>query len=93
MSEHRISVVSFVYNEALHIEETLQALRPWVDEIIIADLESKDRTAEIAKKYADKVFIKPWALCGDGYKEFLHYQATGDWLLWWYPDELFPDAI
>lgn len=90
MSEQRISALSFVFNEEKHIEASLEALRPYVDELIIVDLESTDRTNEIACKYADRVFIKPWALCGDGYKEFLHYQATGDWLLWWYPDELFP---
>lgn len=87
----KISALSFVYNEEVHIEESLKALRPHVDEILIVDLESTDKTNEIATRYADAMYIKPWLICGDGYKEFLREKSSGDWLLWFFPDELFPE--
>ena len=88
---NKISAVTFCYNEEETMDRCLAALRPYVDEIIIADLESTDKTHEIAEKYADKIFMKPWVICGDQYKMFLRSQASGDWLLWFYPDEIYPE--
>jgi len=86
-----ISAVSFVCNEEHCIEASLQALKPHVDEIVIVDLESTDRTVEIAARYTDKIFIKPYVICGDQYKMFLRENTKCDWLLWFYPDEIFPE--
>ncbi len=92
MGGNRISAVTFCYNEERVMEECINALRPYVDEIVIADLESTDRTREIAEECGvDKIFLKPWLICGDEYKMFLREQTTGDWLLWFYPDEIFPE--
>ena len=85
-----ISGLSFVFQEARHINESLSQLRPYVSEIIIVDQQSPDGTGEMAKKYADKVFTMPRLICGDGYREFLVRQASQPWLLWFYPDERFP---
>lgn len=86
-----ITAVSFFYNEEVTGEQSLAALRPFVDEIIVIDLESTDRTFEICKKYADKVIQKPWAICGDRWKMLLREEATSEWLLWFYGDEIFPE--
>jgi glycosyltransferase involved in cell wall biosynthesis len=85
-----VSALSFVYNEEEHLDACLAALRPHVDEIVIADLESADGTRAIAEKYADKIFDVPWLICGDSYKPMLHYASECDWMLWFYADELFP---
>jgi len=90
VTEPTISALSFVYNEGDLIGNCLEALRPHVDEILIVDLESTDQTNAIASKYANKVFVKPWLICGDSWKPFLRAHATGSWLLWFYPDELWP---
>ena len=50
MSFAPISLLSWVHNEERHMEEWLSQLAPYVTEIIIFDVESTDRTAEIAKK-------------------------------------------
>lgn len=84
----KISALTFLYNEQTHLEKSLQALRPYVDEILIVDTESTDRSYGIGLKHADKIWIRPWGLCGDQNKNFLYHQSTGDWLLWFYPDEL-----
>ena len=90
MDDIKISALSFVFNEEGCIEKSLQALRPYVDEIIIVDLESTDGTKHIASNYADKLFSRPWQICGDENKMFLREQSSGDWLLWFYPDEVWP---
>ncbi|GAA5262653.1 glycosyltransferase family 2 protein [Methanocalculus sp. MC3] len=58
-----ISVIVPTYNEESNIEECLQSLAnqsiPRSEyEIIVVDGNSKDRTREIAEKYADLVFIQ-----------------------------------
>ncbi|MFA5333980.1 MAG: glycosyltransferase family A protein [Candidatus Nanoarchaeia archaeon] len=60
MKKPLISVIIPAYNEAEFIEKTLISLKnqktkiPY--EIIVCDNNSKDKTCQIAKKYADKVF-------------------------------------
>ena len=85
----KISALSFTWQEAHCIEQALQQLRPYVEEIIIVDQQSPDGTADIARKYDVKVHIRPRLICGDGYREFLRHQATQPWILWFYPDERF----
>ena len=85
----KISAVSFVYNEQDSIRGAMENLRPYVDEIVIVEMSSTDRTLEIAYEYTREIYRKPHLICGDFYKEFLAYTANGDWLLWFYPDERF----
>lgn len=87
-----ISLCSFVFNEEKNIDNWLFPLKPFVSEILIFDLESTDNTFELCKKYTDKVYRRPYLLCGDYYKQELHYMAKGDWLLWLYPDERLCEA-
>ncbi len=84
-----ISACTFCYNEAHRIEASLRSMVGWVDEIIIFDLESTDETRNIARHFTDKVFLRPYLLVGDGYKLELATYSKGDWLLWFYPDEVF----
>lgn len=57
----KISVVIPTYNEEKYLEDTLISIKsqnfkhPY--EIIVSDSNSKDKTIEIAKKYADKIVI------------------------------------
>ena len=88
-----ISACSFVFNEANCIRKCLESIRPWVEEIVIYDLESTDGTMEIAKEFTTEVFKVPYVLCGDGYKMSLRNRARGSWLLWIYPDEIYSEAM
>lgn len=86
-----ISVVSFIYNEETNIDNWLSSLKPYVKEIILFDLDSTDNTFEICKKYTDKIYKRPYLLCGDSYKQELQVISKSNWLLWAYPDERFTD--
>lgn len=88
----KISAVSFVYNESSCIAECLENISPFMDEILIVDMESTDKTAEIAYRYTKEIYKRPHLPCGDQYKDFLAHTAKGDWLLWFYPDERFSQA-
>lgn len=84
-SRPSLGVVSISYNEERDIEGFLENLVSWVDEIIIVDDGSADRTEEITQAYGDKVkFIKSPRIEGE---YFSHQRnkgidaATSDWLL------------
>jgi glycosyltransferase involved in cell wall biosynthesis len=47
-----ISVAIATYNEEKNIARCLDAVHDWVNEVIIVDGESQDKTIEIAKKYS-----------------------------------------
>lgn len=86
-----ITGLTFIYNEEAGMEKVLQSIKPYVQEIIVYDLESTDSTFDICKKYTDKVYKVPYLLCGDSYKQELVYRSKGDWILWFYGDEVFPE--
>lgn len=50
-----LGVVAISYNEEKDLPGFLEHLLPWVDEIVIVDDESTDRTREIAEAAGDKV--------------------------------------
>lgn len=85
----RVSAVTFAFNEEPDIKECLENIAPYADEILIVDMDSTDRTAEIAYGFTKEIYKKPHLICGDQYKDFLAHTAKGDWLLWFYPDERF----
>ena len=89
----RISAVSFIYNESENIGACLENIKNFVNEILIVEMSSTDKTAEIAYEFTKEIYRKPHLICGDAYKEFLCYTAKGDWLLWFYPDERFSEKF
>ena len=89
----KITAVSFVYNEIENIRECMKNLSGKFDEILVVDMDSTDGTLEVLHEYTNRIYRKPHLICGDQYKEFLSYNAQGDWLLWFYPDERFSDAF
>ena len=68
-------------NEENYLEQCLNSVKDIVDEIIVVDTGSKDKTKEIAKKFNAKVYDFKWA---DDFSaarnESLKY-ATKDWIL------------
>lgn len=79
MSRPTISAVVICGNEEPNIADCLESVK-WCDEIVVVDSQSSDRTAEIARRFTDKVIVRPWP----GYvaqKNFALDQATKDWVL------------
>ena len=55
----KLSLSMIVRDNERTIEACLASARPWVDEIIIVDTGSTDRTLEIAARYGAKIFHFP----------------------------------
>ena len=75
----KITATVITLNEEHNIAAALESLS-WADEIIVVDSESADLTVEIARRFTDRVFVRPW----QGYsaqKNFAAAQATNDWIL------------
>jgi dolichol-phosphate hexosyltransferase len=74
---HRISLVMPCYNEERGLPEVFRDLPTWVDEVIVADNNSTDRTAAIAKEFGAMVVPEFKQGYGAAYKAGLR-RATGD---------------
>jgi glycosyltransferase involved in cell wall biosynthesis len=55
-----ISCCMIVKNEEGFLDKCLESVKDYVDEIIIVDTGSTDKTVEVAGRYTDKVFFHPW---------------------------------
>jgi len=86
-----IASVTITKNEETKIQACLNTLR-WVDELIVVDAESSDRTVELAKAYTPKVFVRAWPGYGPQ-KNFAMAQATADWILIVDADECVSDEL
>ncbi|MBW0149362.1 O-antigen ligase family protein [Marinobacter arenosus] len=76
----KVSATIITKNEEAHIADCLTSARLVADEIIVLDSGSSDRTAEIAREYADIVEITDWPGFGVQKQRALE-RATGDWVL------------
>ncbi|MEK4514793.1 glycosyltransferase [Paenibacillus sp. FSL H8-0122] len=86
-AEKKLSLCMIVHNEERWLDNCLRSIREAVDEIIIVDTGSTDRTRKIAEDFGAAVYDYPWQ---DNFSEARNYsleQATGDWVLWLDADE------
>ncbi|WP_394885803.1 glycosyltransferase [Clostridium butyricum] len=76
-----ISLCMIVKNEECTLEKCLISVEKFVDEIVIVDTGSIDKTKEIAMKYTSKVYDFEW--CNDFAKarNFSIEKSTNDWVL------------
>ena len=73
-----ISCAIVVFNEERNIAECLETAK-WMDEIVVVDAFSTDRTKEICGQFTDKIYQRPWRGFGDQ-KNFGINQAANDWV-------------
>ncbi len=74
-----LSAVIITCNEEKDIARCLESVK-WVDEIVVVDDFSQDRTVEICRRYTDKIFQRKWSGYGEQ-KNFAFQQCQGDWIL------------
>jgi glycosyltransferase involved in cell wall biosynthesis len=97
----KVSVIIITLNEEENIEQCLQSIYGWTDDIHIADSNSIDNTAEIAKKYTENIHtveeasrghwatIRNWALSNIPLKyEWIIFVDADEWLTEELKDEI-----
>jgi len=87
MRKPSISLCMIVKNEEKFIEQCLQSVRDVVDEIIIVDTGSTDRTKELCSKYKVELFSYKWQDHFADARNFGVSKAKGEWILWIDADE------
>lgn len=77
----KINLVMIVKNEERTLERCLKAAKPLVDDIIIADTGSTDRTVEIARQMGAAVYPFTWVNDFSAARNFALEKSDGDWNL------------
>ena len=76
-----ISLCMIVKDEERFLEQCLNSVKDIVDEIIIVDTGSKDKTKEIAKKFNAKIYDFKWVDDFSAARNESLKHATKDWVL------------
>lgn len=92
MAKINISAVVNTRNEEKNIEDCLKTLH-FADEIIVVDMESEDKTKQIAKSYTDKVFDHKMVGYVEPARNFAISKAIGNWILIVDADERVPKTL
>lgn len=87
-----ISASIIAHNEEKNIGACLESLS-WVNEVVLVDCESTDKTAVIAARYPVKVFSRPNTSNLNLNKQFGIDQCSGEWVLYIDPDETVPGEL
>ena len=87
-----LSVFIITCNEEARIGMVIEAVRDWVDEVVVADSGSTDRTIEIVEGLGAKVFHRDWEGFGQQ-KRFAEDQCRNNWLLNIDADEVVPASL
>jgi glycosyltransferase involved in cell wall biosynthesis len=79
-------------NEEKHLAKCLSSAKPLVDEMILVDTGSTDRTKDIANAFGGKVYDYKWTGDFSEARNFSLSKASGDWILVLDADELISPA-
>lgn len=82
-----ISLCMIVKNEENHLSRCLDSVHNLVDEIIIVDTGSTDRTKEIAKNYTPNIYDFEWTNDFSAARNESIKHAACQWILWLDADE------
>ena len=84
-----VTAALIVKNEEAHLDRCLSSLKGIVDEIVVVDTGSNDRTIEIAQKHGAKIGHFEWCNDFSAARNASLERATGNWILWIDADEEF----
>ncbi len=83
-----ISLCMIVKNEEMNIARCLGSMAGLVEEIIVVDTGSADRTVEIVSNYTSKIYLYPW---NDDFSDARNYslsKASMDYCMWMDADDI-----
>lgn len=81
MAAPRLSLCMIVRDEEECLPRCLASVREFVDEIIVTDTGSRDRTPEIAREFGARVVSVPWTGNFSSARNAGLELATGEWIL------------
>jgi glycosyltransferase involved in cell wall biosynthesis len=84
-----ISLCMIVKNEEETLKRTLESVKNYVDEMIVVDTGSTDKTKEIAKSMGAVLYDFEWINDFAAARNYAKEQATSDWILQLDADEYF----
>lgn len=88
-----ITLSMIVKNEEKYLADCLASVQDIVDEIVIVDTGSTDKTIEIAKEYGAKILNFKWVNDFSAARNYALDNSLGDWILYLDADErLSPDS-
>ena len=82
-----ISLCMIAKDEEMFLEDCLRSVQGLVDEIVLVDTGSTDRTVEIARRYGAKVVHYAWRDDFSDARNVSLQHAAGEWVLWLDADE------
>jgi len=88
-----ISALLVVRNEEKSIRQCLENVRDVVDEIIVVDGKSQDKTVAIASKYTNRIFIREPKGIVEYDRNYMISQINADWILVIDADELLSKSL
>jgi glycosyltransferase involved in cell wall biosynthesis len=83
-----ISLCMIVKNEESVLGRCLDSVKDIVDEIIIVDTGSSDKTKEIAAKYTNRIYDFEWIDDFSAARNFSFEKATSEWIMWLDADDI-----
>lgn len=87
-----ISLCIIVKNEEKHIARCLDSMAGLVDEIIVVDTGSTDRTVEIVSGYTPRVYSYPWTDDFSDARNYSFSKATMDYCMWMDADDVLEET-
>jgi tetratricopeptide (TPR) repeat protein len=83
-----VSLAMIVRNEEGTLPRLLESVAGCVDEIVIVDTGSTDRTLEVARRHASTIVSLPWPDDFSAARQAAFDLATGDWVCWLDADDI-----
>ncbi len=84
----KISLCMIVKNEEEVLERCLSSIKDIVDEIVIVDTGSTDKTIELAKKFTDRVYSFDWVDDFSKARNYAFSKGSCDYLMWLDADDV-----
>jgi glycosyltransferase involved in cell wall biosynthesis len=92
MEKLPISACIITYNEENKLRACLEAIKNYVDEIVVLDSFSTDKTVEIAGEYTNKIFFSKFSDYSDQHNKCTSL-AMNEWVCNIEADEIFPSEL
>jgi len=88
----KLTAVVITHNEEENIGRCLKSVRELVDEIVVVDSGSTDKTIEIAKKFGAKIYSRKFDNFA-GQRNYSIEKANGEWIISLDADEVVTKAL